>query len=437
MKKVLIGLIALVTLASCGTQPIPQTQSGVVLNERTKVLGAAPTGLSTQAFTDATQYVPELLWATAELETISFVGSSAYARGLQPGDIVSAPPNQVTPEGFLRKVISVQDYGSEVHISTEEAELDEAIEVADTDQAMNLNQEDIVSVTYANGQQLTGQQLRQLRPQVTTNIGDIDVPLPNVDLCQGVSGNKIVGSGAIKANLKAFLKVKFGFFSVKEIKTGIEGTQNVNLRIGGTCQFSFIDKDQTIAQMKFRTRVVWVGPIPVVITPYYNVKLKAKGTITLSAGYNVSQSFTGRIGAHWKKGVGTNILNEATFNVTGQDSISASAALNFNFSINAEAGLKFYGGLVTLFIYAKPYLDFNATVGTSNVDYTLHAGLNIGLGGRAKIFGKNLGSVNLVDVQVLRVLVASNNPNATTPPAPAPTPTPRPNPRPCPNCQIP
>jgi hypothetical protein len=437
MKKVFIGLVALISLASCGAQPIPQAQNGVVLFKHTKVLGSAPTALSTQAFRDATQNIPELLWATPELETISFVGSSDYARGLQPGDIVSAPPNQVAPEGFLRKVISVADYGSEIHINTEEAELDEAIEVADTDQAMNLTQDDLVSVSYADGRQLTGQQIRQLRPQVTTNLGNIDVPIPSVDLCQGVNGNKIAGSGFIKANLKAFLKVKFGFFSIKEIKTGIEGTQNVNLRVGGQCQFSFIDKDQVIAKMKFRTRVVWVGPIPVVITPYYNVNLKAKGTITLSAGYNVSQSFTGRYGAQWKKGVGTTVLNEAVFNVTGQDSVAASAALNFNFSINAEAGLKFYGGVVTLFIYAKPYLDFNASVGTNNVDYTLHAGLNVGLGGRAKIFGKNLGSINILDVQVVRVLVSSNTPNATTPPpAPAPTPTPRP-PRPCPNCQEP
>lgn len=367
MKKVLIGLVALISLASCGTQAIPRTDSDVILFKHTKVLGSSPNELGLQAFSDATQNVPELLWATPELETISFVGSSAYARGLQPGDIVSAPPNQVAPEGFLRKIISVQDYGSEIHVNTEEAELDEAIEVADTEQASDLNQDDLVSVTYADGRQLTGQQIRQLRPQASTNLGNIDIPIPSVDLCQGVNGNKITGNGFIKANLKAFLKVKFGFLSIKEIRTGIEGTQNVNLRVGGQCQFSFIDKDLVIAKMKFRTRVIWVGPIPVVITPYYNVNLKAKGTITLSAGYNVSQSFTGRYGAQWKKGAGTTVLNEAVFNVTGQDSVAADAALSFNFSINAEAGLKFYGGVVTLFVYAKPYLDFNASLGTTSL----------------------------------------------------------------------
>jgi hypothetical protein len=435
MKKIFIGLLALVTFSSCGGQLTPPAPNQVVLSERTKVLGTAPKNLTVQAFSDATQYVPELLWATSELEVISFVGSSSYARSLRPGDVISAPPNQVAAEGFLRKVLSVADYGSEVHVQTEEAELDEAIEVADTDQAMNLAQDDLISVSYADGRVLNEQQLRQLRPQATTNLGDIDLPISGVNLCQGVNGNSITGSGALKASLKAFLKVKFGFFSIKEIKTGIEGTQNLNLRIGGQCQFTFIDKDITLAKMKFRTRVVWVGPIPVVITPYYNVNLKAKGTITLSAGYNVSQSFTGRYGAKWRKGEDTSVLNEATFNVTGQDSVSASAAVAFNFSINAEAGLKFYGGLVTLFIYAKPYLDFNATVATSAVNYTLHAGLNVGLGGRAKIFGKNLGSVNLLDVQVVRILVASTS-TTTPPPSTTPPPTtPRP-PRPCENCQI-
>jgi hypothetical protein len=138
MKKVLIGLLAVVTFSSCGSQLTPPAPNQVVLSERTKVLGSAPKNLTVQAFSDATQYVPELLWATSELEVISFVGSSSYARSLQPGDVISAPPNQVAAEGFLRKVLSVADYDSEVHVQTEEAELDEAIEVADTDQAMNL-----------------------------------------------------------------------------------------------------------------------------------------------------------------------------------------------------------------------------------------------------------------------------------------------------------
>jgi hypothetical protein len=450
MKKLLVGFTLALALAACGaqtpvveSQPISVSQPSndtVVLYKHTKTLGSAPkSGFGAQAFSSVAQNLPELIAANSDLSVIVFAGSSAYARGLQPGDVISAPPNQVVADGFLRKVLAVRDLGYQVELDTEEAELDEAIQEADTEQEMDLTQNDITSVAFANGTQLSGQQLRaqQLGTRATVNIGLINIPVPATELCTGSNGNKVVGSGQINANLKVFVKVKFGLFSIREVKTGIQGTQTINLKSSGRCNNGNVDKDQTIATMRFNTKVAWIGPIPVVITPFYTIKLQANGTITDSISFDINQSFSGRYGAHWKKGQGTSVLNEATLSFGSQTGIAASKTLNLRYTLRAEAGLKFYGGVVTLFVFAKPSVEFIAVSTGNTTDKNVFAGLNVGIGGRAKIFGKNLGSINIVDLSVARIHVFGTNPNAVIPasnPAPNPTPEPRPQPT-CPRGQ--
>ena len=453
MKKLLVGFTLAFALAACGAQtPVVEqapvisqpNSSAVVLSKRTKALGSKPTtSLGAKAFRSIEQNIADLKAVSDDFGLVTFFGNSAYARGLQVGDIISAPPNQVTPNGFLLKVLSVRDLGSEIQVSTEESDLDEAIEVADTEQEALLEESDLVSVAYADGRTLTGQQVRALQPQASRTLGSFSVPIPGTNLCGNLSG-----SGLFKAtDLKVFLKVKFGFLKVKSIKVGIKGAQDTKLSVSGRCNGS-INLEKPLARMTFTGKTFWIGPVSVTVRPYYDVKLLANGTIKDSVSFDVTQTMSGPYGAFWTKSNGTQVMDDETtsHNIVSSSTPSANQTLDLRVSVRGEAGLQFWARFLaipanlasaSLFIFAQPYLELKASLPV-NSTFSVFAGADVGLGGRAKIFGKNVGSINFIKKSVFRQLVFSNDPNVGNP-APNPTPTPRPPP-PCPRgqrCDIP
>jgi hypothetical protein len=439
MKKIWIGLTLVLALSACGTQlDSPPAPGEVVLNSRTKVLGTAPTPGT--RIGGVIQNISELIAASPDLSTITFSPGSAYARGLVAGDLITAPPNQVTTEGFLRKVTFMYDAGaSGIVVYTEETDLDEAILYADSEQETPLEQGDVVSIQYADGTTLNAAQLNsRLGSRASVTLRNVDVPFQDVLLCTNPNGQRIVANGSFKASLKAFLKVKFGFFTIKQASAGIMADESLNLKFNGTCSANLFNVETQIARINFGTKVIWIGPLPVVITPYVTVKVGASGNVTATASLDVTQTFSGTYGVLWKKGQGFSPINDSTFTVTGLNGISGSAGLNVTAFVRGEAGFKFYG-IATLYAYVKPYVELNGTylLPANTFDYSVVAGLQVGVGGRLKIFGKTLGQFDSTILDTKRSLIASTaQPFGAAPPPPAPTPNPRP-PRPCPTCQIP
>ncbi len=441
MKKIWIGLTLVLALSACGTQLDSQLAPGeVILNSRTKVIGTAPAPGTRVG--GVIQNISELIAASPDMSTITFSPGSAYARGLVPGDLISAPPNQVTPEGFLRKVSFVYDLGaSGIMVYTEETDLDEAILYADSEQETPLEQSDVVSIQYADGTTLNAQQLNsRIGSRASVTLRTVNVPFDQVLMCTSATGDKVTATGSFTASLKAFLKVKFGFFTIKQASAGITAEESLKLGFSGKCSSSLVTLDKEIAKINFGTKVIWIGPLPVVIKPYISVKIGASGNITATASLNVVQTFSGTYGVLWKKGQGFSPINDSTFTVTGLDGITASAGLSVSAFVRGEAGFTFYG-VATLYAYVKPYVELNATytLPANTFNYSVVAGLQVGVGGRLKIFGKTLGAFDSTILDTKRSIIASTSqPFGTTPPPPpAPTPTPNPTPRPCPYCQEP
>jgi hypothetical protein len=442
MKQIWIGLTLVLALSACGTQLDSQLAPGeVILNSRTKVIGTAPAPGTRVG--GVIQNISELIAASPDMSTITFSAGSAYARGLVPGDLISAPPNQVTPEGFLRKVSFVYDLGaSGIMVYTEETDLDEAILYADSEQETPLEQSDVVSIQYADGTTLNAAQLNsRIGSRASVTLGKVSVPFTNVPMCTGTDGNRIAMNGSFTASLKAFLSVKFGFFTIKQASAGIKADESLNLSFSGTCNTNSFNLDKEIAKINFGTKVIWIGPLPVVIKPYISVKIGTNGSITTStsATLNVNQTFSGTYGVLWKKGQGFSAINDSIFTVNGLDGISATANLNVSAFVRGEAGFTFYG-IATLYAYAKPYIELNGTytLPANTFNYSVYAGLQVGVGGRLKIFGKTLGQFDSTILDTKRSLIASTaQPFGAAPPPPPPAPTPPRPPRPCPNCQEP
>jgi hypothetical protein len=443
MKQIWIGLILVLALSACGTQLDSQPAPGeVILNSRTKVLGTAPTPGTRVG--GVIQNISELITASPDMSTITFSAGSAYARGLVPGDLISAPPNQVTPQGFLRKVTFAYDAGaSGIVVYTEETDLDEAILYADSEQETPLEQADVVSIQYADGTTLNAAQLNsRLGSRASVTLKTVNIPFDKVLMCTSASGDKVTATGSLTASLKAFLKVKFGFFTIKQASAGIMADENLKLGFSGTCSSSIVSLDKEIAKINFGAKVIWIGPLPIVIVPYISVKIGASGNITATASLNVNQTYSGTYGVLWKKGQGFSSINDSTFTVTGLDGVNASAGLSVSAFVRAEAGFNFYSiaSSANLYAYVKPYVELNGTytLPANTFNYSVVGGLQVGVGGNLKIFGKTLGRFDSTVLDTKRSLIASTaQPFGAAPPPPAPTPKPNPNPRPCPSCQIP
>ena len=93
----------------------PQNLPPVVLNDKTLILSEEVAALLVHS--DAT--------------TLVFRGEDNMLREIAPGTILVSTITPTTPYGILRKVTSIRRNGSEYHLSTVQAKLDEALDHAD------------------------------------------------------------------------------------------------------------------------------------------------------------------------------------------------------------------------------------------------------------------------------------------------------------------
>lgn len=279
--------------------------------------------------------------------SLRLASGSSLAGRVRVGDVlVSEPIPGVAPYGFLRKVTAV----SGTTLSLTEAALEEAVEQGELVEAFTLSTSDIVSSTPGNNVLIEEGTLS------AQGIDLINVSFVNEVVCE-TNGDKITLNGSLKASLSPFIDAKIRLFKGSYFEARVDVEESANVKLSGKCGKEF-KKEKLLEEIKFKTFVFTIGPVPVVVTPTVKLYIGAKGELSVEVEFEATQEFSGSYGVKYDRGWQVVNVTDHGYDYTPPSIKGEVKARGY---VGAKAGLMFYG---TAFVYTYPqaYVEAKAEV---------------------------------------------------------------------------
>ena len=338
--------------------------------------------------------------------TLTISSESPIAASLQKGDILASAPTTTAPNGLLDKVQQVTTSGSNIVVTVTPATLAGAVQ-----QAKFSFKEPIGPSSPMN----TKKALSGVRVSRKSALPRVSAATPIANPCEGNDLTSaqmynvtlfqqgpaaIVAGGEIDVCPSIEFDISIGFFQVNSITATATLAEYAQVSLQGSGTES-VDEKINVATVEFDSVLVFIGPVPVLLTPTATFFVGASGD--LSAGFfsGITQEAQATAG-----------LSYANGQVTPISQISFSAQ-PVPLSVDASLTLKGYAGvqiglqvdeIATPYFAPDAYIQFNADI-NSNPWWTLQAGLEGSVGVDVSILGDNLD--NLGPYQVFDYPIAT------------------------------
>jgi len=409
-----ILILSIITLvfSGCGggnpaIPPIPEPEPiEIIIPETTKVIEE--------------ETIQEIVSVTEDQSTIVFEKSTPQLEELSPGDIIAMGVTKNTPEGLLRKVKNItkgEKDSSEVILDTEFVTLEEAVEQGEFNFDIPLQIKNIKEpVSGIEGVKLITDKSKLKGSSHEFNYeinliahdgdGNPNTLEDNMVLIGNISFDyDIIFAGKIESHeLKNFI-----LKSVVEIETGI------TISGGGSITVNIIGKSFLPKPIDLGTYTVWLGPVPVVLSPSIDLKWGLNGGIygTLTTGVTRTDTFTA--GLEWNNGITTPI---ADHNI-GYNYIPLETSKGgiIKFSIGPELMCKIYK-VAGPYCNVGPYIKLIADI-LADPWWELQGGLAVLTGAKLEIFKKTYLNVYLTVIDVSGTIAQADGPFGGTNHAPA------------------
>lgn len=318
--------------------------------------------------------------------------------GREAGDVLVAhrakSAGRNNPNGFLRKIVSVDRAGDRVVVLTTPGSLTDAVRTGEAQQTFDI---DVANMNPTP----TGVESPSGAPAFgTKDLGSIEksVDISGTKLDTGIPGLTVTikkGKVGFKAGLD--VGVKISWFSLKEFHAIAKGAIDASfeLEVDYTLAKSFSKKFETTFY-KSPTKPLapmMIGPVPVSAGVRINFKagceVSMSGNVNLDVGAEASSSVALGIkyDGGWK-GVSEHALKFTRIGPTATTAVQASMKC----SITPEVEMMFYeviGGYMSI----SPYAAFDIEP-TLECPWRLHAGVEGNAGGRFDVLGYKLAEFN-------------------------------------------
>ena len=318
--------------------------------------------------------------------------NSPLLDGVEVGDIIVSGPvegNESLKYGFLSKVSGFTEVAGGTFVKLEDGSLEEAVQQGEVSEEFTLTSDDIDSSTFTDGVSFS--------ESIGTQGG---IKLLNYDIdkkviCDGdgdkkTTDDQLVLDGGLKANLDPFLKLKIKWFSLRKFEAGVKLDESFKLEVSGGCSKEIKEKVK-LASHNFKPITFFIGPVPVVITPYVAVYYGLDGKVSIEANYKVEQSFDAKYGKRWERKKGWSDIKEEDWKFEdSKPSFEGNAEIRAY--MTAEAGVKFYGGNSRVYVYAEPFAEAKASfkIPSPTFEFCYNYGLDVGAGANLVILKKTL-----------------------------------------------
>jgi uncharacterized protein (TIGR02145 family) len=308
--------------------------------------------------------------------------------------------------GLLRKITDIQSSGNQTVITTMQATLEEAIEQGNISLKQNLQKARISKVDYY----YKGIEYKINKGQESNFDFDLDIVLYDLDGNPNTTNDqvKLVGNFILDADV--VFEAKISSFKLRNAKIGLEATNSESLELIAQLNYT-IEKEITLATVHFSPIYFQLGPIPVVIVIKLDIKAGGSGYANASLSVGFENTITYEAGISYVRGQGWNPYSDFDnqFNYNPPVLTANAGARIF---VKPEISVGVYGvlaGYANAEAYGEILVDF-----FNSPWWQLYAGLDFGVGARAKIWGIELFDFE-TNVLELRWLLAQASGNMLEP----------------------
>ena len=340
--------------------------------------------------------------------TLTFDDTQIDPASIQTSDVLVAQPTAKTPEGYLRRVLSVTQAGGKVTIETTQATLADVIEKGSIDVTGTIETDDVgsagaMTMTDARSVDPThvdvefdGLQMEAARIDPRASLGSADIRLDRTlyesgDLEVRTEGN-IHFDGAFTFNASfGYLGYwsgpwwgRYPVFGLREVKFVAYLNQSLSLNLISELTIASFEKEIELAEFRLPSPVVWVGPVPIYIentlTPVVGV------SASLGAGLDVSvyQWARASLGIRWRHTSGWSPIRSWSSGYSY--AVSGAVTANARAWLGARIDSQLYG-VAGPYFQPEVFLEFDAAT-NANPWWTLDAGLAAQFGGAIDVLGK-------------------------------------------------
>jgi formylglycine-generating enzyme required for sulfatase activity len=355
----------------------------------------------------------EHLEAISDDMTFTFSQWTPELEALDPGDIMVGNVSPAAPNGFLRKVASVEPLCDKVVVKTELATLEEAIDTGSLQVRKELTPDQV-----AGGWQAEGVTLTPSPDGLGFEFGLRDVVLFDADGNLSTTNDQITADGTVSLDVGVDIGLQIRWFKIKEFHAIVNATETAEIAVNWNVGLS-LQKSIPIYTKWFNPTTVWIGPVPVVIQPVLTVNVSVDGEVWVGVTTGVTQQASLRLGVRYENGDWSGVhefSNQFQFNPPALE-----AGARVKGAVGPEMAWLFYG-------VAGPYIRENVFVEVEAIlsralDVNLWAGLELIAGVKVKILWLTLADYQLPTVD-WRFLLAhwesgtNNPPDAPSDPIP-------------------
>lgn len=304
---------------------------------------------------------------------VKFAPTASNVKGLQPGDVLVAASGPAAPHGLLRRVIAVRSTPDGVDVDTSPATLHDAVPRGRLEFHRDLTTQSVSGSGPGRGVRRFS--LRDgIQWNLTFGYGPCGV---------GPTGDLQPPQVDFSVNPTVDFEVDWGVFSPNRVRfvAGLDEHADATFKSGDryTCKADVVTPDPAESLDSFD---VQVGPLPVVVTPQFQLKGTLGGSLTKDSGVTVRQALQAHAGVQWENG-NLSGIHDFSKSLSGQPLGSSS------FDISLKAGPQLTFSLDGL---GGPYANeqFGVRTTTSAGQTTGYGGLYFSAGVKLEFLGFSL-----------------------------------------------
>jgi uncharacterized repeat protein (TIGR03803 family) len=335
--------------------------------------------------------------------TITISSSSTIAGSLAVGDVLASAPTPTAPNGLLVKILTVSQSGSNTVATVGPATLEDAIEQA------NFSLSQTLDPTNIQSQVQQGMKFSRVRAGSGTKATPDTIPdscsgnpstfeaslnTPVLQITNGGISDSINASGSLEICPSFEFDFHIGFFKLDSLKAVATLGEHAHLSVSGDVQGTISKTINLGPPITFQTIVVFVGDVPVVVTPQLQFYVQVDGTVQAGFTVGVTQDAQAQGGLSYSNGT-TSPIHTVTFN-GGPDTPVLDGGISVKGSAGAELDLLVYGTLAP-HLGIDLYLQFDADP-TANPWWTVSAGIEGDIGVKVTVLGEDLADLDIPDV---------------------------------------
>jgi hypothetical protein len=218
--------------------------------------------------------------------TFTFADESAQLDGVQKGDVLLAAPSATFPGGIARKVTNVATQSGKVMVATTQAALSDVIDQGEVALSLQVTRDDVAQ----DGVMLPGVQLIERAPPgvlpvlarggYTEGFG-FDISTTLLDVAEV--------EGTVWLNPDAYVDWDIGWGGLQSMSYTQKLTTTADLSVSLKKSLTS-EKKKTLYKKTLTVITIMVGPVPVIVTPEFEVYIGVDGEVT--AGVTAGMSLT-------------------------------------------------------------------------------------------------------------------------------------------------